>query len=98
MGTERPSKDQVFNSAAELADPLERAEFLDMACAGNPDLRIEMEDLLARDREAASFLQSPPSDLLASAPRSATIETPATIEMPGAVIGPYKLLEQIGEL
>src|SRR4029077_19399794 len=40
---------------------------------------------------AGQFLEKPAPDLLA------TIDEPAITERPGTVIGPYKLLEQIGE-
>jgi serine/threonine protein kinase len=91
MGAERASKAQLFNAAAELAHPAERAAFLDAACAGDPELRVEIEDLLRRDHDAHSFLESPPAVLLAiTAPLD-------TVEQPGTVIGPYKLLDQIGE-
>ena len=39
----------------------------------------------------ASFLESPPVGI------AATIDLPSVVKGPGTVIGPYKLLEQIGE-
>jgi WD40 repeat protein/tRNA A-37 threonylcarbamoyl transferase component Bud32 len=90
MGAERTSKDEIFNAAAELADADERAAFLDNACANNPHLREEIEDLLDRDLGAASFLESPPSGL------GATVDHPIS-EKAGNLIGNYKLMEQIGE-
>jgi hypothetical protein len=52
----------LFHQAVEL--PLrERAAFLDSACRGNPDLRAEVESLLACDDRtlcAADLLNSPP--------------------------------------
>ncbi|HME91884.1 MAG TPA: serine/threonine-protein kinase, partial [Myxococcaceae bacterium] len=80
----------LFAEALERTDPLERAAFLDQACRGNAALRERMERLLAQHQHAGGFLESP---ALAPAP---TLDAEAT-EGSGTVIGPYKLLEQIGE-
>jgi eukaryotic-like serine/threonine-protein kinase len=77
--------------ASVLAKPAEeRAAYLDQACAGDPDLRLRVEALLKADAEAAgqSFLTEPYRGLSAAQPAS---------EKPGTRIGPYKLLQQIGE-
>ena len=37
----------LFTEALNRTDPAERAAFLDQACAGNPDLRRRLEELLA---------------------------------------------------
>jgi WD40 repeat protein/serine/threonine protein kinase len=47
--------------------------------------------LLRAQEEAPSFLEAPPPGI------GATVDVPTLNEKPGAVIGPYKLLEQIGE-
>jgi hypothetical protein len=69
MGTERPDKRQIFNTAAEIADPAERGAYLEQACEGDARLRAEMEDLLRHDAEAGGFLEQPvagdrPTDVL----------------------------------
>jgi serine/threonine protein kinase/tetratricopeptide (TPR) repeat protein len=56
----------------------------------NGELRRRVERLLAAHRQADSFLEAP-----AGGP-AISVEPPGT-EEPGTVIGPYKLLEQIGE-
>src|SRR5262245_50867459 len=61
--------------------------FLSEACGGDNDLRQRVLDLLAAHQEAGSFL----------APEAKTRTEPTISERPGARIGPYKLLEQIGE-
>ncbi len=90
MGTEKPEKDRIFNIAAEIQDPAKRAAYLDDACGDDVSLREEVEELLRHDQEGASFLESPPPGV------DATIDQPIT-EKPGTVIGPYKLLQKIGE-
>ncbi len=91
MGTEKPARDRIFNAAAEIADTSQRAAFLDKACGGNLRLRADVEDLLRRDEEIGSFLESPPLDL------GRTVDTTSPQQDLGNVIGSYKLLQQLGE-
>jgi serine/threonine protein kinase/tetratricopeptide (TPR) repeat protein len=79
----------LFIEALEKHDPAERAAFLDQMCAGDPALRQRLERLLQHHQQADSFLESP---TLAWAALAELIR-----ERPGTVIGPYKLLQQIGE-
>src|SRR5262249_46519890 len=73
--------------------PGERQAYLDGACAADAALRAEVEALLEASARAGRFLESP-----APAPNPAfTVDEPPLGERPGAVIGPYKLLEQLGE-
>jgi eukaryotic-like serine/threonine-protein kinase len=91
----------IFTEALELVDPVERAAFLERACGGDLALRERVEKLLHRHQQDDSFLQSP-----AVAPAMTGEYTPdpagkpaatGPMEGPGSVIGPYKLLQQIGE-
>ncbi len=80
----------IFLAALEKGTAEERAAYLDQACAANPRLRADIEALLvAHDR-----LGSLPAQPLAAL--GATVDEPIR-EGPGTMIGPYKLLEQIGE-
>jgi WD40 repeat protein/serine/threonine protein kinase len=81
--------DSIFCDALELASPAERAAYLDRACGGAPELRRRVERLLEAHAEAGGFLAAPP------AAAAATCDWPA--EAAGTVVGPYKLLEPIGE-
>jgi non-specific serine/threonine protein kinase/serine/threonine-protein kinase len=74
--------EQLFNAAAELKNPAQRAAFLDAACGQNQQLRAEIEELLQHDETAGRFLVEPASSL----------GRPIT-EGPGVIIGPYKLLQ-----
>jgi hypothetical protein len=49
---------RVFDGAAGLA-PAERTEFLRETCAGDAELRAEVEALLAADERTGSFLSAP---------------------------------------
>jgi WD40 repeat protein/serine/threonine protein kinase len=80
----------IFVEALDKEEPGERAAFLEQACAGNPGLRQRIERLLQRHQQADSLLDSPAAAL------AATLDVPLA-ERPGTMIGPYKLLQQIGE-
>src|SRR5262245_24321660 len=57
---------------------------------GDEELRRQVSRFLTAHREAGSFLDSPAPAL------GATLDERLS-EHPGAVVGPYKLLEQVGE-
>jgi serine/threonine protein kinase len=82
--------DTLFAQAIEIASPEERALFLEKACANDAALRREVEKLVRDHFRAGAFLERPAAHVVA-----AHDEPPA--EAPGTVLGPYKLLEQIGE-
>ena len=86
MGAEQ----KIFDEALGKKAGAERAAFLDHACGGDAALRARVERLLAAYEQAGSFLESPPTAALG--------ETASPlVERPGVQVGPYKLLEQIGE-
>jgi serine/threonine protein kinase len=78
---------EIFTAALNKADPAGRAAFLDEQCVGNAPLRQRIESLLAEHQRLGSFMDVP-------SPR-ATLDQPT--ERLGTPIGPYKLLQQIGE-
>jgi eukaryotic-like serine/threonine-protein kinase len=88
----------VFSAARRLPAG-ERAAYLDEACAGDAALRQRVDELLWAVEEAGAFLQDPapgaqrPTDV--AFPNS--LPNAACGEKVGDCIGPYKLLQQIGE-
>src|SRR5215471_5365319 len=82
--------DTVFAQAIEIEAPEERAAFLENACAKDAELRREVEKLVHDYFRAGEFLERPAAHIVGTA------DEPLT-ERPGTMIGPYKLLEQIGE-
>ncbi len=89
--------EEIFTAALLRRSAAERAAFLDEACRDAPELRQAVERLLAAHLKAGDFLERPPSDLM---PTDAMVAGPAggnDIDLTGTTIGPYKLLEQIGE-
>ncbi len=82
----------IFGQAIEIHSDAERASFLDRACGGNGALRAEIDELIRALARAGSFLRMP---VVADPAR--TLQFGPKTDGPGAVIGPYKLLEEIGE-
>jgi len=65
MQPERWSQiEKLYHSAAAL-QPGERAGFLARACGGDPELRQEVESLLAHDQQAENFIESPALEIAA---------------------------------
>ena len=88
------TEDTIFAEALAMTSAQDRRDFLDKSCGSDPALRARIEVLLAAHERAGSFLESPPTAFAAPEAGGATA---APLEQPGAVVGPYKLLEQIGE-
>ena len=82
--------EEVFLAVLERSTSAERKAYLEGVCADDPQLRDQVEGLLRSHEQAGSFLNVPLFD------SAATIDQPP-LELPGTQIGPYKLLEQIGE-
>src|SRR5262245_37881281 len=104
MAGPEPKLRALFSKALECQTAEEQAAFLDQACQGDAALRAQLEDLLQAHREAGSFLQGPSADLSSRVGEGRawvkgglTVDEQPPSERPGTVIGPYKLIEQIGE-
>jgi serine/threonine protein kinase len=82
---------ELFTAALESDTPDERAAYLDRACGGELELRARIEALLKAHEQAGSFLAVP------TVAGSVTGDAPKPLEGPGTAIGPYKLLQTIGE-
>jgi serine/threonine protein kinase/Tfp pilus assembly protein PilF len=90
MGDSANQAKSIFLAAIEDHVPEQWPAFVEQACAGDVRLRAEVERLLRAQSEMGSFHEMPRSARLV--PGQAAFN-----EGPGTVIGPYKLLEQIGE-
>jgi tetratricopeptide (TPR) repeat protein len=82
-------EESIFAQALEIESPAERAAFLDRTCGDNKDLRAEVEALLRVSERSGDLLDLPET--------SAVNTDLHSVESAGTAIGPYKLLEQIGE-
>jgi eukaryotic-like serine/threonine-protein kinase len=79
----------ALSEAMALAGPA-RAAYLERLALSDPELRAELESLLQAEQDAGTgFLESPAATLL-EAPSSAGPHA-------GRRLGPYRLLEEIGE-
>jgi len=93
MQMPRLDDEAIFHAARRIGAPEARAAFLAEACGGDEGLQRVVEVLLsAYDRER-SFLESPPVGPR-DVPTAALSPSP---EGPGTAIGPYRLMEQLGE-
>jgi serine/threonine protein kinase len=82
----------IFLEALEKTNAAERAAYLDAVCGKDLAIRRRIEKLLVAHEAAGAFLEDDP----ALPPEMTGPEQPLA-EGPGSVIGPYKLLQQIGE-
>ena len=71
----------------------ERRAFLDEACAGNPELRAQMEALLTADEEAGGFLATPAHQAAAELLADTVGEAAPLADRE---LGPYRLVREIG--
>ncbi len=106
------SEETLFIQALEINDPAARAAFLERACAGDDAVRARVLRLLERHDRAGSFLETPLAatplpGTSAAEPRQGQEVPTATCPRPGvsellnedidSVVGPYKLLQELGE-
>jgi serine/threonine protein kinase len=90
MAEERDRKiTSIFHSAIER-EPSARVHFLDGACAGDDDLRGEVEQLIKAHEEAGSFIDSPAYE------RGAGL-IGSDGSLVGRSFGQYRLISLIGE-
>ena len=82
--------EHLYNQALELEES-QRTAFLREACAGNDDLRKDIEQLLAEEPNAASFLEKPA--LREIAHEFAATGAPSWV---GRQIGNYQFVSLVG--
>lgn len=81
----------IFHEACNLA-PGERAAFVAQACAGDQDLRREVELLLESDEQAATLIEAPAYQM--AAPLLAESQPPS---LAGQSISHYKIVSLLGK-
>ncbi len=90
-----PQIEEVYHAALERA-PAARTAFLAEACAGNPDLRCEVEELLRFDDEAETFMQNNAAAAVAQQLDSEELQETPTL-LTGQQLGAYKILALLGK-
>ncbi|HWY85351.1 MAG TPA: serine/threonine-protein kinase [Gemmataceae bacterium] len=89
MATVSTDEEAIFKIACQIASPQARADYLSQVCGDDAALFHRVATLLQAHEDAPGFLESPPPGI--------GVAAPTLNERPGTHIGPYKLLEQIGE-
>jgi serine/threonine protein kinase/Flp pilus assembly protein TadD len=80
----------IFFEAIQQESPEKLREFLDLACAGDAQLLAKVEGLLGAHQQAGGFMGN--YDTFAESASEGTAH-----ELIGQQVGPYKLLEVIGQ-
>jgi WD40 repeat protein/serine/threonine protein kinase len=96
---------ELFLAAVELSAPAERAAFVDRACGAEEELRRRLEALLRAHDDPGSYLEEPDAGVLhTDGPQSGRFLRPSEVaraaaptEEVGSRVGPYKLLQKLGE-
>jgi len=89
MSVDSHNTKEIFGEVLLLDSAEERAAYLSTVCVGNPDLRAEVEELLAAIDSAGDFIERP---------AVGETRTESVRQNPiGQAIGSYKIREQIGE-
>src|SRR5690242_5681933 len=102
MSTRVPREKAVFCQALEIADAEQRRQFLDQACGADQALRRQVERLLGISENAGNLFQD-----CAPALEAAPGDAERVLSAAGSAvepemrdtksIGPYKLLQKLGE-
>src|SRR2546426_2228509 len=82
--------DQLLEAAMDR-EPAKRAAFINQACAGDEDLRREVASLLDSHDHAASFIETPPEDVVAG-----MVAEQQSRSMLGRTLGHYQLHTLLG--
>ena len=92
--SEREEKlEAIFQAAVELGSPDQQEVYLNRACAGEPELRRQVEELLKAAIGAEAAFEARGTVRVADS----TTRTTPVLEQVGSLIGRYKLLERVGE-
>ncbi len=86
----------IFARAIEVTDLQRRSDLVRELCGDNSSLQARVDRLLQAHETPDSFLDQP-IDLTGDSDATRDAGGGTSLEQPGAMIGPYKLLQQIGE-
>ena len=95
----REQAEDIYCAALEINDPGRRSTFIDTSCASNTRLRAMLDEMFAVQPAVDNFFGNAAPLLEGLAPLYAGLaDKSADLDMePGHQIGPYKLLERLGE-
>ncbi len=89
----------IFIAALKKEDPAQRQAYLDEACAQQPELRVQVENLLRLNDGAGSFLEKPTVKPTVEWDSATLLEFLAPTAQPGSQgrLGHYEIQEVIGK-
>ena len=91
MNSQGEHAKSIFLNAAEISSEDVRRDYVNVKCGGDAQLRQEVQSLLEHHGLLGRFLEPSTSGPVA------TIEVLPVTERLGTQIGPYKLMQEIGE-
>jgi serine/threonine protein kinase len=92
MNSSGPDEEAIFHAARSIPDSVQRAAYLDQVCGDDAGLRRRLDQLIAAvDQDRGSFENPPVAE-----PTKTTAPDPEPAP-PRPTVGPYKLLQTIGE-
>src|SRR5262245_18235581 len=86
----------IFAQTVGITDSTERSAFLAQACGGDEALRRRVKAPLQVHDHPGGFLD-PLLVASATGPSATSSETVLAVEETGSVLGPYKLVQKLGE-
>ena len=92
MATQLSDEPEIFEAARKLSSCEAREDYLQQVCGDNPSLVARLRALLRTNAEHPQFLEDAPLGLNAAL----TVSRPP-LEQAGTTIGPFTLLQQLGE-
>jgi eukaryotic-like serine/threonine-protein kinase len=91
MTTPQLDEATIFDAARQIDSAQAQRAYLEQVCGADIALRARLHALLEIDRDDPAFLEQP-------IPTPAALwDAPGPLEAPGTIVGPYKIMEQIGE-
>ncbi|MGA7409630.1 MAG: protein kinase [Bryobacteraceae bacterium] len=87
--------EELYHRALEL-DAGGRVAFLEDSCADDALLRAEVESLLAREKQAEHFMESPALEVMGKQVASDSAATGTETKLIGSVVSHYRVIEKIG--
>src|SRR6266851_10179576 len=89
--------ESIFHKALD-AEESRRGAVLEESCAGDEELRREVESLLAQHENAGNFIETPAFDDEASTVRKPPVPLAAKPRpnLAGSLFGQYRIVEEIG--
>ncbi len=91
--------EQLYHAVLEC-EASDRPAFLEQACAGDEELRREVESLLADETQAENFLETPALEIAAKALAGEPVPpgrpNQDNLALTGRTVSHYRVLEKLG--